>query len=244
VPALYLLPLAFLLLLVSGCANTGSTAAGGLGSTPAAFAGALPCADCEAIDYTLDLFADGSFRLGMRYRGKDDAAFEQGGAWEESGDGKVLTLQAREPLRFAIESPDALRLLDRSGAPIESSLNYTLGRVPHAALALTHWKLTHLGGVTAQFADSPRAAHIVLDGAGHVAGSDGCNRIGGSYRFDGQQLSFSQLFSTRMACPEGMADADRFGRALGETARHRIAGNHLELLDAEGAVLARFEAAR
>ncbi len=242
--AIYLLTLAFLVFVVSGCSNTRSAAAGGPGPTPAAFAGSLPCADCEAIDYTLDLFADGSFHLGMRYRGKNDATFEQGGAWEASGDGEVLTLQAREPLRFAIESPDALRLLDRSGAPIESSLNYTLRRVPHAALSQTHWKLTHLGGVTAQFADSPRAAHIVLDGAGHVAGSDGCNRIGGGYRLDGEQLSFAQLFSTRMACAEGTAQADRFGRALGETARHRIAGNHLELLDAEGAVMARFEAVR
>ena len=43
---------------------------------------------------------------------------------------------------------------------------------------------------------------------------------------------------------EGTAQADRFGRGLGETARHRIAGNHLELLDAEGAVMARFEAVR
>jgi len=232
-----------LLLLVAGCSATGPASPGGPGSMPASFAGALPCADCEAIDYTLDLFADRGYHLAMRYRGKGDAVFEQAGKWEQSADGEVLTLQAREPMRFAIEGPDALRLLDRSGAPIVSSLNYTLERVPNAALAGTRWRLTHLGSMTTKVADD-RGAHIVLDGAGRVAGSDGCNRIGGGYRLEGDQLAFSQLFSTRMACAEGMEQAERLGRALGVTARHRIAGNHLELLDAAGAVLARFEAER
>lgn len=238
----YSLPLVSLLLLVSGCSATGPASPGGPGSLPASFAGALPCADCEAIDCTLDLLADRSYHLAMRYRGKGDAVFEHGGAWEQSADGEVLTLQAREPLRFAIEGPDALRLLDRSGAPIVSSLNYTLERVPNAALAGTRWRLTHLGRVTTKVADDPCGAHIVLDGAGRVAGSDGCNRIGGGYRLEGDKLAFSQLSSTRMACAEGMEQAQRFALALGSVARYRIAGAHLELLDRTGASQARFEA--
>ncbi len=50
----------FLLLLATGCAGTIAPSPGGSVTTPASFAGALPCADCEAIDYTLDLFADRS----------------------------------------------------------------------------------------------------------------------------------------------------------------------------------------
>ena len=234
----------FLLLLATGCAGTIATAPGDPVPMPASFAGALPCADCEAIDYTLDLFADRSYHLGMRYRGRGGAAFEQGGAWEQSADGAMLTLQAREPLRFAIESPDALRLLDRSGAPIVSTLNYTLTRVPDAALQETHWRLTHLAGVAVAYSASAREAHVVLGSDNRLSGSDGCNRIGGGYQFDGAKLSISQLFSTRMACAEGMEQAERFGRALGAVARYRIAGAHLELQDAAGAVLARFEAVR
>jgi len=43
-------------------------APGGLGAIPATFTGVLPCADCEAIDYHLDLFADRSFYLRTTYR--------------------------------------------------------------------------------------------------------------------------------------------------------------------------------
>jgi heat shock protein HslJ len=240
-PWLALPPLTFLLLLASGCSVTRLSAPGGLGSTPAAFAGALPCADCEAIDYTLDLFPEGSYRLEMRYRGKGDSPFVQIGRWDESADGVLLTLLGREPHRFTIESPDALRLLDRSGARIVSSLNYTLARIANAPLTDTRWSLTYIDGLAVIAVSGPRAAHILLDGAGRVAGSDGCNRIAGGYRLDGEQLAFSQLVSTRMACTEVMEQADRFGRALGEAASYRIAGDHLELLDDAGALLARFE---
>ncbi len=178
----------------------------------------------------------------MRYRGKGEVSFEQGGAWEESADGAMLTLQAREPLRFAIESPDALRLLDLSGAPIVSTLNYTLTRVPNAGLRETHWRLTHLAGVAIAYSGGAREAYIVLGSDDRLAGSDGCNRIGGGYHLDGAKLSIAQLSSTRMACVEGLEQAERFGRALGAVTRYRIAGTHLELQDVAGVVLARFEA--
>lgn len=228
------------LLLAAGCTGMGAGASGGLGPTPAAFAGALPCADCEAIDHALELFPDGSYRLELSYRGKGGRPFVQLGRWEESADGATLGLLGQEPRRFAIEGTDALRLLDRSGAPIVSGLNYTLVRVANAALTGTRWTLLLLDGHVVGGAPGPRTAHIVLDGAGRVAGSDGCNRIGGGYRLDGERLSFTQLVSTRMACAEGMEQADRFGRMLGEVTHYRIAGNHLELLDAAGAVVARF----
>ncbi|NLC35131.1 MAG: META domain-containing protein, partial [Alcaligenaceae bacterium] len=47
------------------------------------------------------------------------------------------------------------------------------------------------------------------------AGSDGCNRLIGSYEISGEGIRFSQLGSTRMACqPDTMKQADAIGRQL------------------------------
>jgi heat shock protein HslJ len=45
-----------------------------------------------------------------------------------------------------------------------------------------------------------------------------------------------------MACPEGMEQEKRFLDALGKADRYRIRGSHLDLLDARGVAIARFEA--
>jgi copper homeostasis protein (lipoprotein) len=100
--------------------------------TPATFTGDLPCADCEAIDYHLDLFADRSFYLRTIYRGKPGGPFDDIGSWALSSDAQILVLRGgREaPVRFSIESPDALRLMSQDGEPIVSELNYALRRAP------------------------------------------------------------------------------------------------------------------
>lgn len=111
-----------------------------------------------------------------------------------------------------------------------------------ADLVGTYWKLTRLGAdAVIPIADS-REPHLILDADGRVAGSDGCNRLTGSYETDGAGLDFSQLASTMMACPQGMEQADRFRAAVGQGARYRIDGSHLELIGDDGRMLARFEA--
>ncbi len=75
-----------------------------------------------------------------------------------------------------------------------------------------------------------------------VAGSDGCNRLSGSFEQDGDRLRFGRMASTRMSCPDDLDQQQRFRRVLEQVERHRIRGSHLELLAATGAVSARFEA--
>jgi copper homeostasis protein (lipoprotein) len=315
-------------------------------SLPASFTGTLPCADCEGIDYRLDLFEDRSFFLRTTYRGRTPGEFDDVGSFDWSSDGRALIAQGgREaPLRFSIESADEIRLLDLSGQPIDSKLNYALRRtaglapleprlnlrglyrymadaglfeecstgrrlpvameadnaalerayalqrreplepvmalvegriamrmpmegpgpvamlVPERFLRLApgescpprfatvplegpFWRLRSLGGEAVMPpADRPGPSMTLDAAASRVSGSDGCNRFTGGFRRDGDALSFGQLASTMMACADGMDDAQRFTRALGETARYRTMGVHLELFDAAGALLARFEA--
>lgn len=111
------------------------------------------------------------------------------------------------------------------------------------ALANTYWKLTELGGKPVAVTDNQREPHIVLQpDPTQVNGSGGCNRLFGSYETTGDALTFGGVGSTKMACPSGMDTEVAFLPALGRVARWRITGQQLELSDATGAVLARFEA--
>jgi copper homeostasis protein (lipoprotein) len=313
---------------------------------PASFTGTLPCADCEGIDYRLDLFEDRAFFLRTIYRGRSPGEFDDVGSFDWSSDGRALIAQGgREaPLRFSIESADEIRLLDLSGQPVDSKLDYSLRRaaapapleprlnlrglyrymadaglfdecstgrrlpvameadnaalerayleqrpepfapvmalvegriamrmpmegpgpvpmlVPERFLRLspgescpprfataplegTSWRLVSLGGKAVFPPEGRPRPSLDLDAeAARATGTDGCNRFMGGYSLDGDRLSFKELASTMMACVDGMEEAQRFTAALGATARYRVMGVHLELFDAAGAVLARFEA--
>lgn len=107
------------------------------------------------------------------------------------------------------------------------------------ALVGTYWKLMTLGGRPVAVADNQREAHLVLGQDGRVSGSTGCNRLMGSYTLQGDTLTFSQLASTRMACPaEMMALEQAWLTTLSDTAHYSISGQRLVLEDANEQPLA------
>ena len=75
-----------------------------------------------------------------------------------------------------------------------------------------------------------------------VTGSGGCNRLFGDYTLSGDSLSFSGVGSTKMACATGMDIETAFLPALARVARWRIVDRQLELTDAAGKLVARFQA--
>jgi uncharacterized lipoprotein YbaY/heat shock protein HslJ len=107
----------------------------------------------------------------------------------------------------------------------------------------TYWKLTLLRdeAVTA-LANQPEPHLIFRAAEGSVAGSGGCNRISGTYKVEGSILEIGRMASTMMACLEGMDTESAFLAAIEEVRSWRILGQHLELFDAAGARLTRFEA--
>lgn len=74
-----------------------------------------------------------------------------------------------------------------------------------------------------------------------VQGFAGCNRLMGSYELKGENLKFGRMASTRMACQNGMELENSFMQALESTAKWKIEGEHLELSDLTGTLVARFE---
>lgn len=114
---------------------------------------------------------------------------------------------------------------------------------PPAALADTYWKLVRLDERPVPAAERQREAHLVLHAEGlRLAGSGGCNRLLGRWRVEGESLAFTQVASTRMACPSGMELEARFVAVLATVARHRIEGETLSLIDPGGTVVARLQA--
>jgi heat shock protein HslJ len=74
-----------------------------------------------------------------------------------------------------------------------------------------------------------------------VSGTDGCNRLAGGFRLAGEELSFSRLISTQMAClPAAMAYERRYGQALGQVRRWSIDKRNLLLQNAVGRTLLLF----
>ncbi len=97
---------------------------------PASFTGKLPCADCEALRYRLNLWPDQVFHLRRVWEGKD-LTRDSIGRWSVDPDQDVLDLRgAEEELKFGILGPDRIRLLARDGSAIQSELDYTLTAAP------------------------------------------------------------------------------------------------------------------
>ncbi|MDY6945658.1 MAG: META domain-containing protein [Pseudomonadota bacterium] len=109
-------------------------------------------------------------------------------------------------------------------------------------LAGTRWALVQLGGKAVAVSEGGREAYLALNASdGSVVGNAGCNRLSSSYQQSRAQISFGELVTTRMFCPDMPAETALL-QALEATAGWRIVGSQLELLDNRQNVVARFAA--
>ena len=108
----------------------------------------------------------------------------------------------------------------------------------------TYWKLTRLQNQPVIVVDGQREPSLTLASGNDpsVSGSDGCNRIIGSFQLKANKLKFSKMASTMMACPASMETAQRYHATLEQVQFWRIQGQYLELSDKDGNLLARFQA--
>ncbi len=110
-----------------------------------------------------------------------------------------------------------------------------------APLEATYWKLTQLNGTAVVPKAESREAHLVFQTEGRMAGSDGCNRMFGSYTLANDTIRFGKMGGTLMACREPARDRE-FTAALEKATKWRILGSQLELRGGQDELLARFQA--
>ena len=116
-------------------------------------------------------------------------------------------------------------------------------RMTTSELFGTRWELTRLGDEPIVLAENQRAPHLVLGSEDHrVTGFGGCNRFNGSFEIEGRSITFSPMASTKMACIPGGNMERAFLAALEKVTGLDKTAHHLEFLDAEGTMVARFEA--
>lgn len=109
-----------------------------------------------------------------------------------------------------------------------------------AGLDGTAWVLSSLPGQ----ALAPDAGVTARFEGGRIQGTDGCNRYTVPYTATGRTLQVGPRgASTQMACPPAVTkQADAFMGALTRASAHRVEGGRLQLLAADGTVLATFDA--
>jgi hypothetical protein len=81
-----------------------------IGALPASFEGELPCTDCPAIRYHLDLFPDRLYFLRTKYEGTQ-RQLDTVGTWMGNPSGSLLTLQSERRSGLTFEIMDTATLL-------------------------------------------------------------------------------------------------------------------------------------
>ena len=178
-------------------------------------------------------------------REQDNAALEAayGKARRRPADTLLIDLDGQVAMRPKMEGTgrEQSLVVERFGGvwPGESCGS----RTSMEPLENTYWKLTRLGTTPVGGTSGTRELHLILQPSSHrVSGFSGCNRLTGSYSLDGSRLIFSQNAATLMACPTGMDTERAFLNALAQVRTTKITRQHLEMFDASGKLLARFEA--
>lgn len=100
------------------------------------------------------------------------------------------------------------------------------------------WNLTAYGpeGSTIPAAADSQA-NVTFNEDGTLTGHSGCNGFGGEYKVDGDQITFSGLISTLVACGEPLVTQEStLYRVLSGTATYEIDGDTLTL-NQDGTVL-------
>jgi heat shock protein HslJ len=163
----------------------------------------------------------------------------------EPGQALLVSLQgavAQRPSAEENQPPRSALVVERF---IEARPRETCGNpLADSLLRNTYWKLLSLDGAPMHVGERQREPHLIFADGGEprVSGSGGCNRVMGGFELDGDKLRLRKMATTMKACLDGMEQEQQFLRAMEKVERYRIAGSHMEMLDATGAVIARFEA--
>jgi uncharacterized lipoprotein YbaY/heat shock protein HslJ len=107
----------------------------------------------------------------------------------------------------------------------------------------TNWKLSWIDGRPIVPGETERAPNLVFQATeNRVTGFGGCNNFTGSYERNGNEVNIGRVAATLMACAEGMETEGAFFKSLEKVRGWKIMGQQLELYDAGGNLVARFEA--
>ncbi len=104
----------------------------------------------------------------------------------------------------------------------------------------TYWKLWQLDGIDYK-AETSQPVHIELGTDGRFTGYAACNMMWGIWKFQQQEIQFTNINRTKTACSE-LANEEIILEHLQKTKAYMISGNHLILISNDGHALLNFVA--
>jgi heat shock protein HslJ/uncharacterized lipoprotein YbaY len=111
-----------------------------------------------------------------------------------------------------------------------------------AELENTYWKLMTLDAKPVETPEGAREIHFVLHHATlRMSGFSGCNGIAGTYRLDGDKITFTGIAGTLMACTSDMDIEREIQEMFPRVTGWKVSGETLQLTDANGTPIATFE---
>jgi putative lipoprotein len=110
-------------------------------------------------------------------------------------------------------------------------------------LTNTYWKLAEIDGKQISVIEGMNEPYIILAAENIVKGNTGCNNLFGKYSSSNDNLTFSEISSTKMACtePEITLIETSLLNVLKTAVSYKITDGKLEIYK-NGKVLARFTA--
>ena len=107
-----------------------------------------------------------------------------------------------------------------------------------------NWNLSHIGA--AEIKAEPMSVGIPslqFDAATkRVSGSDGCNRIMGSYNIQGEHIKLGQIARTQRYCNQARELSQQYNTALDRVTAYQVYDQTLRLLDRHGNPVLQFSA--
>jgi copper homeostasis protein (lipoprotein) len=213
------------------------------------YQGTLPCADCEGIEMAITLNQDLTYVLQTKHLGKDAPASQRRGtfAWDDAGRSITLSGVKDIPSRYLV-GEERLFQLDPAGqritgAQAERHILQKQAEASAASLTGTRWRLTEIRGQAIAAAAGQKEAFIMLQAADNrFHGSGGCNNLAGAFELqEGSRISFTQIASTKMACPDMSVETELL-QILEMVDNYSLIGKVLTLNRARMVSLVRFEA--
>lgn len=105
-------------------------------------------------------------------------------------------------------------------------------------LTNTKWSLTSFTDNGKETKVTNDRAFMRLDDAKKSIGGNGsCNSFGGSYTINGNNISVSKVFSTKMFCEDVQKTEDSFLRLLETVTKYEVKGKNLLMYNNEKVVL-------